>query len=222
MKVKVPTTLEDITLEQVQSITESEDLTIQADTFLIEYSKVDPLLFDDETKLAIWQTAIKMLSENELSKPKEVIGKYRLPTKTLSIKVGHLIELVNIALDGYNGLELIAGCIYRKDWSLPYSESEIIETAHHFRTLPIIHSVHAQLFYQDIITDLKEIYPILYEGKQEEEQDTGRKMYDLLLSLSNQDFTKWSAVRNEIVSDAFLFLETKKIEYDKQKERNNQ
>lgn len=221
MIVKAPTTLEDITLEQVQSITESEDLVIQADTFFIEYCKVDPLMLDPTDKFLKWQAVVKMLNEDEVGKPFKVVGKYKLPPETLSIRVGHLIELANVVLDGYNGFELIAGCIYRKDWDLPYSEVEIKETAYHFRTLPLINSVHAQMFYQEIITDLKEIYPILYEGnKSEEVEDDSRKMYDLLLSLSNQDFTKWGLVRNEIVSDAFLFLETKKIEYDKQKERN--
>jgi len=42
----------------------------------------------------------------------------------------------------------------------------------------------------------------------------------MLLALSKDDATKWDAAKSIKVSDAFIYLETKEIEFQKQKKKD--
>ena len=77
-------------------------------------------------------------------------------------------------------------------------------------------ALSASLAYNNLMVELRDTFPVLY-GNKNEDKEEGRKMYSMLLGLSKDDATKWDAAKNIKVSDAFIYLETKEIEFQKRK-----
>mgnify|MGYP000023531290 CR=1 FL=1 len=217
MKLEIPEDFSEITLAEIQEITKEEDLTKQVAAFF-KVIKADVNLFKESDALAVYQTALSLWAKTKPSKPLKEINGYKLPSNLIDIRVGHLIELANIELNDYEGAELVAGCFYRKDWSKPFDSDEIIETAYMFRDLGVDKSMSALLAYQELMETLRDLFPVLYNNKGEDKEE-GRKMYSMLLALSKDDATKWDAAKSIKVSDAFTYLETKEIEFQKQKKK---
>jgi len=88
-----------------------------------------------------------------------------------------------------------------------------------FRDLGVDKSMSALLAYQELMETLRDLFPVLYNNKGEDKEE-GRKMYSMLLALSKDDATKWDAAKSIKVSDAFIYLETKEIEFQKQKKKD--
>jgi len=218
MKLVIPDSLEEITLAEIQEISKVDDILEQAKVFFNTIVKKDASKFDDTTIIATLQTALNLWQTTISKEAFKEIGEYKLPKNLMDIRVGHLIELANIEVDQYEGLELIAGCLYRKDWNKKFNSDEIIETAYAFRDMGADKALSASIAYNELMVQLRDTFPVLYSNKNEEKEE-GRKMYSMLLGLSKDDATKWDAAKNIKVADAFIYLETKEIEFQKQKQK---
>ena len=105
MKLVIPDTLEEVTLAEIQEISKVDDILEQARVFFDTIVKKDPNKFDDANLIATLQTALNLWKSTIPEEPFKTIGKYKLPNNLMDIRVGHLIELANIEVDQYEGLE---------------------------------------------------------------------------------------------------------------------
>lgn len=202
-------------LEKIQMLGGDTTMIEKADIFFTHFAKQNPILFPDANKLAALQTWLLRIGVEEKPKPSNV-GEYKLPNRLLNVRVGHFKEMVNVEIDEFLiGAEVIAGCMYRKDWDRDFSEEEIIETALYFRKQPLLHTLWAIHSFEELVKLLKENYPILYDDHpampNKESEDDGRRMYDLIIGLAKDQATEIEAAENLKLSTAFPYMESKKI-----------
>lgn len=150
------------------------------------------------------------------------IGKLKLPARDnlLKIHLQYFIEIVNcdVSIDTYQGLELLTACFYREDWNKPYDDEELLINATWLNSQPLMYNLYGVILMQNLFKTLKEVYPILYTNSGEsEDEEEGRKMYDMLNGLAKDDPTKWDAARNLRLETAFAYLEEKKLEFEKKR-----
>lgn len=210
----------EITLAEIQQMGGDISDNQRADIFFKNILKVEPSLFYYPQKIAGLQTFLTMLQAEKLGEP-ENYKCYSFPDMMLDVRVGHLKEMVNIDPDPYFhvGSEIVAGCMYRKDWTKGFDDKEIIETATYFRDKPLRYTIYAMMKFKELVDLLKELYPILYDKHEnepaEEREDDGRRMYDMVISLAKDDPTKIEQVENMRLSRAFPYMEEKKIQFIK-------
>ena len=220
MKIKIPSSSLEITLAEIQQMGGDLSDNQRADIFFKNIAKVEPSLFPDENKIAALQTFLTMLQVEKLGEPQSYKG-YSFPEMMLDVRVGHLKEMVNIDPDPlfHVGSEIVAGCMYRKDWSKPFDEKEILETATYFHSQPLRYTVYAMMKFKELVDLLKELYPLLYDHHEseptEEREDDGRRMYDMIINLAKDDPTKIEQVENMKLSRAFPYMEEKKKQFIK-------
>ena len=206
---------------QLGNIESEED---KADYFIKEVVGVKPSLFHMDDKKSLVSTFYYLISNN-----KEVSDPCNIKTKTLNLKllenllemrVATFVELVNAKVknDSFNNYQLVAACFFREDFEKPYSSSELIKIAEELSEQSLEVALWGAKLYQNLITLLKETFPILYEGSVGE-QTEGRRAYDMLNSLAKDDPTKWEEAENLTLHKAFLWLEVKAIEADRKKQR---
>ena len=176
--------------------------------------KEDPELFDEATRDAVYETFLTMLVDEESAKYERSIDKLSLPKNLLHIKTQHFIELINSNpdLDTSAGLDVAVACFYRKDWSKDYDEDELEVSAKWFETQPYLYGLWGYILYLELSNQLKETYPILYAGKQDDDLSDGRKLYDMLNAISKDDPNNWKKSGNLPLNITFAYLEQKKIE----------
>lgn len=224
MVVRFPDSTKDITLEQMQSIEGDKPKA-----FFENILKVDPQEFTEETMLAWYATFEHMIHMDKIALPEmgtKVVDGYYLPPHVLDIRVKHFIEIVNadIDKDNFRGLEVYAGCFYRKDWDKDYSDKEVMETANAFLKKPLYYSLVTSFLMADLVATLKATFPILYsrDPQEGEEKEEGRKLYDMLNGLAKDDVTKWEQVESLKLGKAFAWLELKKKEMIEERLRTAQ
>lgn len=173
-------------------------------------------LFNEEVMIATLSTMFVLMSKQKRGEPEDN-KEYKLPRfpdntiDLLSIPVKSFIEMINADIkEDFTNYEILCGCLWRKDWSKPINDNEIIETALHFREQPFIYALWAAELMNKTTKTLQETYPILYEGG-EESKSEGRRLVDLVDGLAQNDVTKWEAVENITLKRAFTYLEQCKI-----------
>lgn len=216
-------------LEQIVLLGSYDDPIKQADYILESFCKVNPEDVAPEEKPALISTITYLITQNKLvSAPYsfETNGVvYKTLENLLNIKVRHFIELVNCDLkeDSFENYHLVAACLYREDWSKPFSEEETINNAKHFWSNSCKYGIWGVEMFTKLISLLRSTYPILYEGKQEDKQSEGRRAYSMLNGLAKDDPTKWEAAENLELWRAFVWMEEKEIQRqnEKQQQRSN-
>lgn len=182
---------------------------------------IDDIHPDD--RFILLATVNHLLSENKVGSAPcsfETNGKkFNTLENLLNIKVRYFIELVNIDLseDKFDHFHLVAALIYREDWTRPFDESEVIENATLFYKSSPKFSIWGVEMYSKLITLLRDTYPILYEGKQENKESEGRRAWSMLNGLAKDDPTKWEEAENLELSKAFVWMELKEIQRQNEK-----
>jgi len=218
MKITIPESLEEMTLEQLIELGDIKDATEQADYVIKEICKVNPDKVHPEDKLPILATINHYMTENKVSSAPlhfETNGrKFSTLKNLLNIKVRHFIELVNSKVDGdsLSNYHLVAACMYREDWSKEFDEDEVIDNAGMFYESSSKFSFWGVEKYSELVSLLQSTYPILYEGKQENKESEGRRAYSMLNGLAKDDPTKWKVAENLELWRAFVWMEEKEIE----------
>lgn len=226
VKVNIPSNTTDLTLGQFQHIMRDIRTNDQRGAYILkEFSKKNPDDFEPEKREAIFLTMMKLMEFDKVENLPTKIDGYKLPAHLLKIRVGHFIEIVNAQPDSENldNAEIVAGCLFRKDWDADFSEEEILDTAYKFREKPLLYTLTAMLKMAELFQMLQETYPLLYdkqinkEAEIEETEDEGRRLYDMLQGLAGGQFINWRKAKNEILADAFVYLEEVKKEQIKQR-----
>lgn len=150
------------------------------------------------------------------------IGKLKLPSRNnlLKIQLQYFIEIVNARpnQDTYHNFELLTACFYREDWSKPFNDDELITNATWLNSQPLMYNLYGVILMQELFNLLRSTYPILYSKEQDaEDEEDGRKLYDMLNGLAKDDPTKWDDARNLTLETAFTYLEEKKLDYEKKR-----
>lgn len=228
MKVRIPDNTTELTLKQYQFLMGNLNTNVERGEYIIKhFSKRDPDKFDDDTKSAVFLTMMKLFENEGSFEPEKEIEDYRIPSELLKIRVGHFIEIVNANIDQVSmvNAEMLMGCFYRKDWDKDFSEEEILSTAEFFQTRPLRETIGGVILMSRLIQRLKDIYPLLYDDKVNEEaeiektEDEGRRLYDMLMGLANGEATKMFKAKCMRLGDAFVYLE--ELKKEKIKERLN-
>ena len=226
MEINIPSSTEDLTLAQYQFLMGTLNTNKERGEYIVkEICKKDIALFEENTLISIYSTMMKLIERSNVKKDLTEVEGLKLPSNLLNIRVGHFIEIVNanphkISLENS---EIVAGCLFRKDWDKPYSADEILETAYKFRDMELTYAIVALNTMGELIAKLKDTYPLLYdaqideEAEISEEEDEGRKLYDMLMGLADRDFTKWNTAKDGFLGDAFVYLEEMKRDAIKQK-----
>ena len=192
---------------------------------LKEFSKKDPDKFKKTHRESIYLTMMKLFERDVIKEIPDKIENLSTPAHILDIRVGHFIEIANARPDSKSleNAEIVAGCLYREDWSKDFSKEEIIDTALKFREYPLRYSLIAMVKMSELFLTLQDRYPLLYdqnidkEAKIEKTEEEGRKLYDMLQGLTNNKFVDWDEAKNRTLADAFVYLEEVKKEAIKQK-----
>lgn len=140
----------------------------------------------------------------------------------LEIPFKYFIELVNqrIEEDDFTNWNSIAACLYRRDWTQPFDPSEWISNAKLFWTSSCKIGFWGIEKFNELISLLKQTYPILYEnGKEDEEQEEGRRAYNMLNAVAKDDPTKWAEAETLPLWRVFAWLELKEIQHQNEKQR---
>ena len=201
----------------MRSIGKKETDAEKADEFfkLILDKNIDD--FDYQTKIATMSTCFRLLEAENIGEAPESIKinrvTYKLPKYLLDMQVKFMIELVNLELDmeTFRHFHLCCACFYREDWSKPFTREEYFKNAKVFHDAQFIYSLWSLSMFDKLIVTLKNNYPILYESEGEEGKSDGRKMYDVLNALSNDDPTKQEQAENLPLWRAFTWLEQNRI-----------
>lgn len=226
MKVKIPDSSKEFTLEQFQTLMGKLKTNKERGEYILqEFSGKDISLFDDDTKTSVFLTVMSLLNQEKHGEPPKEIQGYKHPSNLLQIRVGHLLEIVNADVDGESleRAEILMGCFYRKDWSKDFSEEEIVKTMEFFLKRPMVESFAGVFLIKELMQTLRDVYPLLHDEQIDREvdmpesEDEGRKMYSMLNGLTNHKATEWDKAKNMMLKDAYVFLEEKKKEYLKEK-----
>ena len=226
MKVKIPSKTSEVTLKQYQFMMGTLNTNTERGEYLIKhFAKRDPDLFDDDTKAAVFLTAIKYFELEKLEDCPENLDDYKLPNNLMNIKVGHFIEIVNaeININSFENAEIVAGCLWRKDWGKSFDKDEIIDTALWFQEQPLNYTIWSVLKMNELTSMLRETFPLLYddqvsrEANIEPEEDDGRRLYDMLMGLTDKRFIDWDEAKDRLLVDSFVYLEEMKKEVIKQR-----
>lgn len=195
-------------------------LTKKADFLCDEIIGKDSSLLSYPIKIAMYEKFMELMLESQIPIPNDV-GKYKLlkfpdgSIDYLGLRVKQFIEIANAEIDinTFNGLEILCGCVYRKDWNKPITDYEIIETAMYFLKQPFTYSLWAFYVYKELMETMKRTYVNLYNDESKpEKEETGRQMDNMLNALSGDDVTKWELVYQQEIKTVFRYLENKKIE----------
>jgi len=231
MKVKIPDSTKEISLADYQFIMSNLNTDVERGEYIMDkFSKVNVDKFDDSVKASVFNTTMKLF-EVEISKgikPEDEYKGYSIPSELLRIKVGHFIEIVNASpdLETLEGAEIVAACFYRKDWEKGYSEKELEEVATYFRSQPLYYALGGLKLMSDLFERLRDVFPLLHDEQVNEEagiekvEDDGRKMYDMLMGLTQNRFIDWDEAKNRNIGNAFVYLEELKKEQIKQRLNN--
>lgn len=132
----------------------------------------------------------------------------------LSMQLAFLYESANLDfdLDTYRDIDNITALMYREDWSKPFNQIEYFNNAIFFNKQPLKFSLFGVDMYQNLIVTLKQTYPILYQDEESSVKSDGRRMFDLLNAVSGDSPIKQDDARNTKISNAFTWLEQKKID----------
>lgn len=202
-----------------------EDTTEQAKYFAENICKISADVFLNETEmLKLYAHFVLEIKDYkaEVKREIEVNGKvFKAPDPINDILVGHYVELINTEIneEDYQDMHIVSACIFREDWSKPFSEEEIVRNAQMFYEHTADVAYFSSMLYIELLNLLKEINPILYESKGGYD-DSPRKGYDMINILANNDFTKWDNVKNVKLSKAMTFLE--RIEIQRRNEEQRQ
>ena len=222
MKIRIPDSPEEITLEQMQHLGfPKPPHTTSWEVFFKEILKLDPALFFEADMVKAYSIFLDKITNYQIKEIPKKISIGSLPESLINIKVGHLIEIVNVEVNETTlfGSNILAACFYRKDWSKEFNENEIIKGANELIKKPLIFSMYGIILKQQLFFELNEIFPILYDKGETEDDapDNGRKSYDLLNGLAKDNPLDWDRAKNLSVATAFAYLEQKKIEAIKNK-----
>jgi len=211
-----------------------QDLQKKMNYLFKDILKQDPDKFELEPMYAAYLTIVDKLNNEDLPNPDPFIVitkrkffffkrnvKYYLCEDLLDMQLKFLIELTNLDLDldTCNAFHQMAACMYREDWSKPYNKKEYIRRCEAFYYAEAYYSLQAYRVYSRLIVTLKETYPTLYEGDEGVTPD-GRKMYDLLDSITKDDITKEELAGEQPIERAFRWMEDKKIEQINNRNKN--
>lgn len=202
-----------------------EETLDQAKYFCENMCNVPPdVLRDDTEALKLYAHFVVEIKEYKAEIKREfTIGKktFKAPDPLNDILVGHYVELINTEIndEDFEDMHIAAACIFREDWSKPYSEEEIIQNAQLFYTHTADVAYFASHLYVELLNLLKEINPILYESKGGGYDDSPRKGYDMINILAGNDFTKWDNVKDVKLSKAMTFLERLEIQRRNEEQR---
>lgn len=215
----MPTSLEEISLEQIQRLGNENISANERADILFKNFGYTPEDYFDEDKIAALNLVLLTIKKTEQGLIKEYKG-FKLPENLLHITFDYFIEIVNCEFnnESLKGTELLFACFYRKNWSKPFNENEIITTAEWALKQPALCGYLGLLAFYNLFIILKETYPILYNKYDEAvESEDGRKLYDMKVMLTNDDPTKITQVEQLRITKIFEFLEQKKILSLKQK-----
>jgi hypothetical protein len=136
----------------------------------------------------------------------------------LNMQLAFLYELINLKIDPekYKAIDNVAALIYREDWSKPFNQTEYFENALMFEKSKCKFSLWGMQKFNELIVILKDTYPILYQGNNEDKED-GRKMYDMINAISGDVVSNQKAALEVEIFRAFEWMEAKKIESIKRK-----
>ena len=195
------------------------DIEMRASGFFDNVLNKDSKLFGEAEKVAAYDTFLTLM-DNEEIEPKKKIRRLKLPKHLLNIQTKFFIEMVNGNCNPqtFEGFEVLVACFYRVDWSKDYDEDELENNIAWFTRQPFLYALWGWKLFNELGVLLKETYPILYGGKQDEEIEDGRKLYDMLNALSKDDPNNWERSGNLPLNVTFAYLEQKKIELIKAKQ----
>lgn len=231
MKIKVPNEINEMKLRHLQEITSEKDALKKCDFFIENICRLDPNKFDEIQKAESFRKWFSCLIYETEKAPLsfKVNGKWyhakhvtvdgeKIATP-LQMQLAFLIEAVNIKIDieQFKGIDNMAALMYRQDWSKPFNIEEYFESAKMFEGLETKYSLWGMTKYNELILTLKKAYPILYQDNEETGKTEGRKMFDLLNAVSGDNPSQFENARSTAISDAFTWMEHKKIEHVKQK-----
>ena len=183
--------------------------------------KINPFNFDDDTKAALFATYIHALTNVEEFKPIKGYDFPRFPDGEIDyfgIKTIGYIEMVAAEIDEwFANAEIICGCVYRKDHSKPLTKYEIYENAVFFKSQGMGYTIHAINFFEKLSENLKEVFPLLYEGKNTGKTDD--HPYSIINALSGEDVTKWEDCKQLTIDETFIYLQEAKVKHLNEKNK---
>lgn len=214
----------------MQELLSKESDAEMAEYFIKEICNIDPNIIPPSEQIKAFKTWYSKLEYSQEVPPSsfKVNGKkLSLPIiefkgkevdNLLNIKLGYLIELVNLDIDleKFKGIDNVAALLYREDWDKPFDVQEYIDTAVMFESLPCKYSLYGMTKYNELILTLKNTYPILYEDNEEGKTD-GTKLTELLIAASGDNPSNFDQARNAKVSDVFTWMVEKKKKYINEK-----
>lgn len=200
------------------------DIEMRAQGFFRIVLKQNPALFPPSSVVATYETCYTTMMAEAIPLPPEKYKGYRLPKHLLDIHTGYFIEMVNADanLETFEGLDVLAACFYRKDWSEDYNEKELEDSSEYFQKKDLTLARWAWHLFDELCQTLRDTYPLLYQNeKDSKEVEEGRKLYDMLNALSQDNPNEWRRTKNLPLSTSFAYLEEKKKDYLKQKMNKN-
>lgn len=213
--VWIPKDSSDISLKTIIEIHERTTQLGQARHYMKIYGGQDPKEFTNESLLAVWATAVERIHQSKTKKAPKKIGEYHLPEDLTQIRVGAYIELCNLDLQKFDLLHLALGIFYRKDHSKDFTQEELVESANFFyESAKLDLAMQAPILAGDLVKKLIERYPILFPNinkrDKPNEKENERRAYDMLMTLTDSKFVDWKEAKQDILADAFVFLEEKR------------
>ena len=227
MKLTLENNLSEIKLDILQRLTKEEDKLKAVDLFF------DLIVCKDKDSFADYDRALLF---NKWSKASEIsieesplkfsiggrtfhshyldLGEHKIPT-LLNMQLAFLIELTNLEIEyeTYRAFDNVAALMYREDWTKPFDQKEYLSNALFFNQQKSKYSIWGVQKMQELYMAMREAFPILYDGDQENGRTDGRKMMDLLNIASGDNPSKWNDARNTSIADVFGWMEEKKIEH---------
>jgi len=216
----------------MQRLGNLKDPLEQTKVFIKEICKVDP----DKIDLISQAENFKKWSENVSYEVEPAPTSFKIDGRTfytkyleldniiyptpLDMQLQFLIEAANVELepDSLNNIDNITALMYREDWSKPYDQGEYLSNALFFEKQKCKYSLWGRQKYNELILTLRDTYPILYtHGQEDDDKENGRKMFDLLNAVAQDNPSLYDQARNVKISDAFAWMEMKKKESIKQK-----
>jgi len=232
LKVIVNNDIGEVKLSTMQKILSKKNIVERAEIFIQEICNLNPTQYPETEHINAftkWLESIVIPAieppyefqlNGKLFKSSYLQFKGKKISALLEMQIAYLIEASNIEIDQekFKGIDNIAALFYREDWSKDWDYIEYINNAILFENSKIKYSLYGLTKYNELILNLKNSYPILYQGAEEEEAKTdGRKMFDLLNAISQDNPINYKEARNVKISDAFIWMEEKKIQSTKQK-----
>ena len=203
---------------------------VPIDEFKVIFKHFNPKAkLDDEQMIAAMMTMNVYMKQNPLPPAPESFEidgiVYRCPDHPLELQVDHFKELANAKIkDGsFEYYNWVAALIYQEDHLAPFNGKRSVEVAKMLWTKSCKFSLWGMEKYKEMLSLLRDTFPILYEKKGDDEEDEGVRAFGMVNALAKDDPTRWAEAGRLQIATAFRWIELKEIESrrEKQRQRNN-